>query len=761
MTDQVPTHHHGDSTLHHHKHEARIEHNHEHSSAHHALHHEAVVALSSPPHHAASDKPAHQPVHTAESVHLKAQDTKPATHIADAKDHAPAKAAAAAKHETLTIADTHPAAAKAVASDGKHLPLAKDATVASLTLDGLHNGKADKAASAKSLDSLVPAHLAVDAAAKSQEKPSVQRTAGAADAGANLFATPADKHTASDAKAVDTKAVTAPAANGFDAHKSLAELTHAGVIVDKTPAKPEASDRPQAAPGEVPAIKVSLQAPADKQEAKPDFVVKKDGTVEMLNNPQVNHPKEIVIQYERSGDQVGLTDAQKAAGGNLFTYLDSQLKGQFPQAKAEDFKVQDAQGLLRDSKLPAEVEKNIASQQQSHDAPQSSGLPERAAPTMQDTRRITDGGRHSSVPRSEINDMTPPVQRIPNEAERVQSLKDTIASYVTRGEQHPYDYAAKRGERGWGIGRYGMTYNQVHDWLSGMTDAQIQELIKEGKLTPDQAKNLEKMRDSMQHADQSGSDNDLDPFLKAMKNGEGTEADIRKGVQQFLPDKVQELAASDQIGKINGQLAKDAIQRGEQPSVNPGQVSLSFVLGHTVNKAEYESNPEYKNFVDSANQAYQMQQSSRDQSGQVIHVENMSQVSDALNHEVGQQFWREAASATEYGNLGCAISATKMLQHLGVQIGTHLDVDGSATDMRHRGWQEVSLAQAERSGQLYVAVLKEGGSHIGLGLGTQVWENSSAKRQVVSRDISGSTLRHAGRAFIVPIQNNTAKPNAA
>jgi hypothetical protein len=260
------------------------------------------------------------------------------------------------------------------------------------------------------------------------------------------------------------------------------------------------------------------------------------------------------------------------------------------------------------------------------------------------------------------------------------------------------------------------------------------------------------MRDSIQHAKETGKESDLHPFLKAMKNGEGSEQDMRQAVSQFMPDKVQELAASDQISKIAGELSKNAVANGKDGSVDPGQVALSFVLGRTVTKEESDANPEYKQFTESARQAYRMQEQARMQNGDIINVENMSQVSDALNKMVGMQFWREAAGATEYGNKGCAIAVTRALQRMGVQIGTHLDVTGTAQDMRQRGWQEVSLAQAMRSGQLFVAVNKETGSHVGMGIGNQVWENSSGQRQFVTRNMNGSTLRYSGRAFIVPIK---------
>lgn len=565
----------------------------------------------------------------------------------------------------------------------------------------------------------------------------------------------ADATAAKTAAPTDNKVVQAPP---FDATKKLADQP-AAALTDRT-GQAEVPNKEKLAPGEVPTLKVAMTNPSDQNAPKPDFLVRKDGSVEMFSNPQETGQKEIVIQYERNGDSTQLTDEQKAAGGALYNLLTKQLSDGNPLQAA---KVDDSQGLLRDSQLPEDVRKNLDNPQTKAPEAQvnpASGLPERSGRTMQDTNRISNGGSHADVPRSQVNDMTPPATRIPNEQDRMRAMKDTVASYTTRGEQKPYEYAAKRGDRGWGVGRYGMTYGQVGSWLEGLSDEQIEEMIKQGKLSPSAAANLKKMRDSIKKSKASGDEKDLDPFLAKMKNGEGTEDEMKAMVKENLPDQVQELMASDTISKISWEQAQG--QNGEQKSADPGRVALSFVLGRNVSKEEAEGNPDYKKFVDSARQAYRIQEQSGVQRGDVIRVENMSQVTDALNKMVGEQFWREAAGATEYGNKGCAIAVTRALQRMGVDISTNLAVTNTAQDMRRRGWQEVSLAQAMRSGQLFVPVNKETGSHIGIGLGSQVWENSSGQRQFVTRQMSQSTLRNSGRAFIVPIAAKDAPtPNRA
>ena len=689
----------------------------ENSSTFHALHHEATGSLAGPSRHESTQ-------HSA-AVSGANTDGHSLSKPASAKG---ADSAQTSAHSSKS-ADEHALFRSAKISHGFELN--------NIPKLAITDGQSRQGAS--DLSKMVPSHLMLSA-----ERPSVQRTAGT-DNGANNLFKAKDGPDAGDLKVT-------PLVAQFDANKKIAEMINSGTIVDRTSAATDQSEKARLAPGEVPSIKISYADQGANQ--KPDFLIKKDGSVEMFNNPQQTGQKEIVVQFERDGQNFALTDAQKSAGANFYTYLQAQLKAQFPQAAPEAFKVDDSQGLMRSADLPPEVKQNM---DRKPEVNPSSGLPENAGPTIRDTNRISRGGSHSDVPRSDVDAMTPPAKRIANEAERMAAMKDTVASYTTRGESKPYDHVSKRGERGWGVGRYGMTYGQMENWLSGLSDEQIAELIKQGKLTPDAAKNLKKMRDSMK----TGNPADLHPFLKQMKEGTGTAAEMQAGVKEFLPDKVQELAASDQISKISNELSADALKRGEQPSVDPGQVALSFVLGRTVSKGEYENNPDYKQFVESARQAYRLQEQAREQGGAIINVENMSQVSDALNKMVGMQFWREAAGATEYGNKGCAIAVTRSLQRMGVEIGMHLDVTGTMQEMRRRGWKEVSVAEAMRSGQLFVPVNKETGSHIGLGIGNQVWENSSGQRQFVTRNMSQSTLRNSGRAFIVPIQAADANKQQA
>lgn len=55
---------------------------------------------------------------------------------------------------------------------------------------------------------------------------------------------------------------------------------------------------------------------------RPDFIVKKDGTVEVVNHPKKNNRKEVVIQLERDAGEVsGPTEAQRRSTDELVGYV--------------------------------------------------------------------------------------------------------------------------------------------------------------------------------------------------------------------------------------------------------------------------------------------------------------------------------------------------------------------------------------------------------------------------------------------------------
>src|SRR5262249_38416302 len=111
------------------------------------------------------------------------------------------------------------------------------------------------------------------------------------------------------------------------------------------------------ADGDVPTVKVvysdTEKTPGEAQ-IKPDFIVTKDGTVEVLNDPEQNPHKEIVIEVERDKGQVGPpTEAQQATLAALLPYLKDRIDQDFPAAKDQQLNLDDQQGLVPDSEKQA------------------------------------------------------------------------------------------------------------------------------------------------------------------------------------------------------------------------------------------------------------------------------------------------------------------------------------------------------------------------------------------------------------------------
>lgn len=121
-----------------------------------------------------------------------------------------------------------------------------------------------------------------------------------------------------------------------------------------------------------------------------------------------------------------------------------------------------------------------------------------------------------------------------------------------------------------------------------------------------------------------------------------------------------------------------------------------------------------------------------------------------MKEAVGKRLWTSAAAATENGNLGCAITVTKILRAGGVPVKEVLSVNETRSEMERLGAQRVSLNEAIESGKPYVVIKKQGGSHTGVGIGRTIVENSSGQRKTVERDISQSSLRSGSYAYIVP-----------
>lgn len=401
-----------------------------------------------------------------------------------------------------------------------------------------------------------------------------------------------------------------------------------------TPDELEPSDsfkkRERLAPGEAPSIRIEYEdaGKTNKDSALPDFRITADGKVQVLNNPEINPFKEIIIEVERAGGYVGLpSDAQQKTLVSLTAYLSERIKQSHDNKNVSQIGLKDQQGLL-----PEESATAIDAAPQPEDS-----LP---PPTQEQTQALNrfDGSGSGSISPSDANDYFPPSQvaPLPNESPNLSALKDLVAGFSTRGIAEPYTAVQNLGLRGFGVGRYALTAGTIFDWIEGLSDAELAEIDqleittadgkkKKIKIPKDTGAKLKTIRDLLkavkagngaQGSDRDGSPQentdesdkaldllfndtqirDFTRLLVQMQKGED-----KPGVEQIskvLGPEMQELIATDLILRF----AKEATD-SKTSTVNIGQVVLSMYLGKTPSAQEANA-PENKALMDAAERGY-------------------------------------------------------------------------------------------------------------------------------------------------------------
>lgn len=526
----------------------------------------------------------------------------------------------------------------------------------------------------------------------------------------------------------------------LDGSRPIADLAKEGAIADNTRSvKPV--EREKATDGKSPTVKVQFSdiTAAQPNKVPPDFVVKKDGSITMNNNPEKTGQKDIVIEVERSDGQLIPTESQQKSVDELYKYLDTRIKTENPDAQKNGVKVDDPQNLVSPE---AEKATHARSQRQ---AP--ADLPQEAENQTQRMQRFKGAGS-GQMSRGEANDYFPErtVPRQKNENDNIAAMKDVVAGFSSKGDPHPYEHVSHRGSRGFGVGRYGMTFDNISNWLAGLDIDGLEELERQGKVPKGTAAKMKKMKESCAKAKESGKDSDLDPFLQKMKAGDKNNPITADDIKQNFGKEVQELVASHQVGRFSEEIGR------EKQSVQPGDLAFAMMTGR-VPTAEDAANPESKRFMDAATQSYQIALNRFDKPNGPVDFADTGNLSEAMKDAVGKQLWRGYDGATQQGNLGCAITVSRILKAGGINIGDELSVDGVANKMRQIGAERTSLNEAIQSGKPYVIIKKHGGSHTGIAIGDTVVENSSGQRRTVARNLSQSSLRSGSYAYILPTKN--------
>ncbi len=300
---------------------------------------------------------------------------------------------------------------------------------------------------------------------------------------------------------------------------------------------------------------------AGKQQAnQPDFVVRKDGSIDVHRDFEAKPHGNVVVQMERAEGQVDPKQnpeyiKQMQAQADLLKYLNSRIQEQYPEVKASGVSLQDAQNLVPDS-----VQKSIQARNAS---PIGKDFSPETQHAVENLGRFKGAG-HGSISRHAADGYFPkrevPYQK--GETNSAAAFKDTVAALFHADKEHPYETVRRTSDGAHAVGRYGLTRHHLNHWLAGLNlgdppdPAKIAELIREGKLPEGfTAESVAKLKQF------------------AEKMGDGHSDVSPTEVKSLLPKELQERIATD----LSKQYTNDS--HGD-----PSTAALAWLKGKQVNE---------------------------------------------------------------------------------------------------------------------------------------------------------------------------------
>lgn len=500
--------------------------------------------------------------------------------------------------------------------------------------------------------------------------------------------------------------------------------------------------------------------PNYKPPVNPDFVVDKDGTVTINHNPDRKPEDPVIIQVQRDRGQTEAPEqAQQEAIDGLVKYIADKYMQKSADGKL-DGKIEDDQGLVTDA-----TKQKIAPDVVPSDLPSTARQQTDAVNRWDGAGSASGGdgggggyggGTGGRISPEQQREYFPPrdVPRQTDESDRLAAIKDVVAGFASRGDEHPYSHVEARGAQGWAVGRYGFTSDQISsfgDWLSGLSDEQIEELIKKGVL-PKGIKNFIKRIKSkegqaflkqLKDGKEKPSKEDLDKFFGG--EDEGSEAEAHA---------TQEATASYLITKYNNAFGpKDE----NDSSSNIGKIALSMQLGRVATEEDFK-NPEYQKLMNAAEKAFplSLQRVINGEIPQTIDLSDKAKsIAAVAQADVGKALWTEQAGPTQQGYLGCAASVSKALRQAGaVEPGFNENgVYYLDQHLQKEGWKPVDFAHRQ-PGDVIIGYRTTpsasggGGAHTGIvGDGGRTYSNSSNDR--VWREDTGAWNSGYQQVFVL------------
>ena len=521
--------------------------------------------------------------------------------------------------------------------------------------------------------------------------------------------------------------------SNLDSSKSITDLIESGAMT-----KHASMDNPDevkertatAVEGDKPQITVRLADPYAPSNDKPDFIVKRDGTIEVLNNPEQSKDRNLVIELERGdGPNSQLTAEQQERVDQLVAYLNHRMPGVDDAFKG--LEINDKQGLVSEE-LKQALNKDSFQE-----------MPQQTRDQVERMNRLPGQG---SMSQSEASEYFPQrdVPRTRGETDVIAAGKDAVAAVFNPDSDRPYETVRKpRGDRGYRVGRYGLSYNLWAIWLAdllGEIDPNDPEALKKAmKQLAAQGKipaNFAAKFDNPEFAQK------FSKFLTDMKDGTG---DISgEDVAEFMPKELQEVIATD--------LFKDF---SETTNGDIGKVALAFHLGKEPDQlsAEDLNNPANQAIAKAAREFEQLARL-RQQAGEGDRFswargptsELQFKLLDAAKGNVGEALWAQGPfrNSVRGGRLGCAASVSEVLQEVGFGYANSAGVGGLSGQLMRNGWTRVPLSQASAGDVVFAGKpgtnwqAGGGNAHIGIiGERGRVYHNSSSSGRWVEADLYG------------------------
>lgn len=360
--------------------------------------------------------------------------------------------------------------------------------------------------------------------------------------------------------------------------KSLLELAKAGVIVDKTggqthadtnakpqgdAAKPVGDAKPMETTSAQPpqgqekhaTLTVDAGSASKAAQAKPDILVKSDGTVEMHSNPETNGYKNVKIMMETKDDKTPPSKAQTEALAEITKHIAPEMqkngpvevvdkKALVPEKVVEDLGLVDGQTHSLPERTAENVRRLNNLDRQIKQSPGGSGMPASG-----------DNGPDAYIPKREV-------PRGDHESDKMVTRKDIIAGIINADRAKPYESVRTNIDGSLALGRYGLN-SQLLDYFMD----ELGEPPNEAML----AKLPKSLRDKLSTKEGRAAFREFASKLKAGGGADPKNQEFAKEFAQILPKESQEAIAETIIEKAGPKLGDDnakiafMFQTGQRP----------------------------------------------------------------------------------------------------------------------------------------------------------------------------------------------------